>query len=73
MSKKGGGPDESDSVLIQSNVDVYVYHESRRFYFPARYVLAILSFAGFANVYALRVNLSVAIVAMTTSDTTPVR
>ena len=31
---------------------------------PARYVLAVLSFLGFANVYALRVNLSMAIVAM---------
>lgn len=30
----------------------------------ARYVLALLGFLGFANVYAMRVNLSVAIVAM---------
>ena len=34
-------------------------------FFPARYALAILLFFGFANVYALRVNLSMAIVAMT--------
>ena len=31
---------------------------------PARYALAVLSFLGFFNVYALRVNLSVAIVQM---------
>ena len=31
---------------------------------PARYVLAIMSFFGFVNVYALRVNLSMAIVPM---------
>lgn len=32
--------------------------------FPARYVLTLLGFLGFCNVYALRVNLSVAIVSM---------
>ena len=31
---------------------------------PARYVLAIMGFLGFCNVYALRVNLSMAIVMM---------
>ena len=31
---------------------------------PARYVLAVISSLGFVNVYALRVNLSVAIVEM---------
>ncbi|XP_065191709.1 sialin-like [Sycon ciliatum] len=40
-------------------------------YMPARYMLAILSFLGFANVYALRVNLSVAIVAMVQSPDAP--
>lgn len=37
---------------------------------PARYQLAILSFFGFANVYMLRVNLSVAIVSMVSGNTT---
>jgi len=37
---------------------------------PARYVLAILTFLGFFNVYALRVNLSVAIVEMDNSTAT---
>ena len=36
---------------------------------PARYVLAVLSSLGFLNVYALRVNLSVAMVEMD-NDTT---
>lgn len=31
---------------------------------PARYVLAVMSFLGFVNVYALRVNLSMALVVM---------
>ncbi|GFR81804.1 vesicular glutamate transporter [Elysia marginata] len=34
---------------------------------PKRYIIAIMAFLGFANIYALRVNLSVAIVAMTTN------
>lgn len=36
---------------------------------PKRYLLAILSFFGFMNVYALRVNLSVALVAMVSNKT----
>eukprot|EP00112_Aurelia_sp_Birch-Aquarium-sp1_P023445 Seg699.7 transcript_id=Seg699.7/GoldUCD/mRNA.D3Y31 product="Vesicular glutamate transporter 2" protein_id=Seg699.7/GoldUCD/D3Y31 len=36
---------------------------------PKRYLLAILSFFGFLNVYALRVNLSVALVAMVSNKT----
>lgn len=36
---------------------------------PKRYVLTILSFLGFFNVYCLRVDLSVALVAMTTNHT----
>ena len=38
-----------------------------RGYFPCRYTLAILSSAGFCVVYLLRVNLSVALVAMVNS------
>ena len=34
---------------------------------PARYTLAVLSFLGLMNVYALRINLSVAIVEMVNS------
>lgn len=35
----------------------------------ARHILGIMGFLGFANVYAMRVNLSVAIVAMVNSTT----
>ncbi|XP_039293719.1 sialin [Nilaparvata lugens] len=38
-------------------------------WFPRRYLVAILGFLGFANIYALRVNLSVAIVSMTRNRT----
>lgn len=37
----------------------------------ARHILGILGFLGFANVYAMRVNLSVAIVAMVNSTAPP--
>lgn len=35
---------------------------------PARYILAVMSFLGFVIVYALRVNLSMAIVSMVNSS-----
>ncbi|XP_064594982.1 vesicular glutamate transporter 2-like [Liolophura sinensis] len=40
-----------------------------RSYFPKRYIVAVMALLGFCNVYALRVNLSVAIVAMTNNRT----
>lgn len=39
-------------------------------FFKARYILGIMGFLGFANVYAMRVNLSVAIVAMIKNGST---
>lgn len=39
-----------------------------RFWRHRRYVVAAMAFLGFFNVYALRVNLSVAIVAMSTAS-----
>lgn len=39
------------------------------FYLPKRYILAFMAFLGFANVYALRVNLSVAMIAMNSNHT----
>ncbi|CAG5124437.1 unnamed protein product [Candidula unifasciata] len=36
---------------------------------PKRYIIALMAFLGFANLYSLRVNLSVALVAMTTNRT----
>ncbi|XP_071038026.1 sialin-like isoform X2 [Parasteatoda tepidariorum] len=40
------------------------------FYFPRRYVLIILGFLGMVSVYTMRVNLSVALVAMVNQTTT---
>lgn len=40
------------------------------FWKQRRYVVGALAFFGFFNAYALRVNLSIAIVAMTTENTT---
>lgn len=40
-------------------------------HFPARYTFALLGFLGMANVYAMRVNLSVAMVAMVNSSAFP--
>ena len=39
-------------------------------FIPARYVLAMMGFLGFVNVYALRINLSMAIVAMVNTSAT---
>ena len=38
-------------------------------FLPKRYMVAILSLLGFANIYAMRVNLSVAIAAMVANQT----
>uniref|UniRef100_A0A0P4Y9Z8 Sialin n=1 Tax=Daphnia magna TaxID=35525 RepID=A0A0P4Y9Z8_9CRUS len=38
--------------------------------FPRRYLIAVMAFFGFFNIYSLRVNLSIAIVAMTENRTT---
>lgn len=43
--------------------------ETLPFYRKKRYLVVLLAFFGFFNVYALRVNLSVAIVAMTENRT----
>ena len=47
----------------QSNNDLVV--ETQPFYKKRRYFLVFMAFCGLFNVYALRINLSVAIVAMT--------
>lgn len=43
------------------------------FIFPKRYILAIMTFLGFVNMYALRVNLNVAIGAMVNNHTVQIR
>ncbi len=45
-----------------------LWHRDLVPFIPARYVLAMMGFLGFVNVYALRINLSMAIVAMVNSS-----
>lgn len=45
--------------------------EDTKDFLKSRHILGILGFLGFANVYAMRVNLSVAIVAMVNSTIQP--
>ncbi|KFM63424.1 Sialin, partial [Stegodyphus mimosarum] len=52
---------EDKTNLVSSRGSKWIRCSER---IPARYVLTILGFLGFCNVYALRVNLSVALVAM---------
>ena len=61
----GANEDRKRSILfrLQRKLDVCPL-------VPARYVLAIMSFLGFFNVYALRVNLSVALIEMDNSTAT---
>ena len=68
--------DDEESKLLPSSDGtrsfLYVWRRDYCPQIPARYVLAFMSFLGFCNVYALRVNLSVAIVEMD-SDTVTVQ
>ena len=50
---------------------VYVSVQDTSRCVKARYVMAFMGFLGFANVYAMRVNLSVAIVAMVNNTAIP--
>ena len=56
--------EESVPLLLKSSSKS---HRDTRCYIPCRYVLAALSCSGFCVVYLLRVNLSVALVAMVNS------
>ena len=62
---------EMKSVNDEPRRELSTIHRLRRAnlfpWIPARYALAIISFLGLFNVYALRVNLSVAIVQMDNS------
>ncbi|XP_063913674.1 sialin-like [Zophobas morio] len=60
---------ETQSLLKMSQITDGTY-PAWMFWKKKRYVVAILAFFGFFNCYTLRVNLSVAIVAMTTNRTT---
>ena len=56
---------EEDAPLLDKHTSKS--RQESGFYLPCRYALAILSCAGFCVVYLLRVNLSVALVAMVNS------
>ncbi|GFG28742.1 hypothetical protein Cfor_02989 [Coptotermes formosanus] len=58
---------ENGVASILNGTDTDGLGAAWRFWHRRRYVVAFLAFLGFFNVYALRVNLSVAIVAMTAS------
>lgn len=70
---KGEGPRETYGCTTANDVDESLGGEqTRRWYqqpVKRRYVVAGLAFLGFCNIYMLRVNLSVAIVAMTSNST----
>ncbi|XP_012945000.1 sialin [Aplysia californica] len=67
-------PSGSDPVFSHESSDVtgksFNRDKTPWYIPPKRYVIALMTFLGFANLYALRVNLSVAIVAMTTNHST---
>ncbi|KAK6627087.1 hypothetical protein RUM44_009564 [Polyplax serrata] len=71
MSDISDGDDDSPSerTAIKRSVQSTAPQLTTRWYYPRRYVVAVMAFLGFCNVYAMRVNLSVAIVAMTTNKT----
>jgi len=64
--------EESDNASLLHNYVHPIEKEVDGKFPKARQVLGFLGFLGFANVYAMRVNLSVAIVAMVNSTNTPV-
>jgi len=60
---------ESDIYAYDEILDKHDPDECCCSYLPKRYLVALLSFLGFVNVYSLRVNLSVALVAMVSNKT----
>ncbi|XP_052254003.1 sialin-like isoform X2 [Dreissena polymorpha] len=69
-------PDETKKMEFQTAEEQHDLLRHRRYlslslklgtWIPKRYVVGIMAFFGFCNIYALRVNLSVAIVAMTSN------
>uniref|UniRef100_A0A915KBR7 Uncharacterized protein n=1 Tax=Romanomermis culicivorax TaxID=13658 RepID=A0A915KBR7_ROMCU len=64
-----GSSNNNSEDLINSGRQHYFNRFSFFTNFPRRYYLVILAFLGFFNLYAMRVNLSVAILYMTTNRT----
>lgn len=62
---------DSEADEIESEIITKSEVQDTDKFLKARYVLGILGFLGFANVYAMRVNLSVAIVAMVNNTAIP--
>ena len=68
--------EENQSLLELPNFKSSNERESRRYFWhynvcpclPSRYAVVAIAFLGFVNVYALRTNLSMAIVAMVNSS-----
>ena len=61
---------QSDKEVTQSGKEVTQSERTCPCGFPRkRYMVAMLSFLGFANIYAMRVNLSVAIAVMVANQT----
>ena len=59
-----------DKDVTQSDKEVTQAHRTCPCGFlPTRYMVAMLSFLGFANIYAMRVNLSIAIAVMVANQT----
>uniref|UniRef100_A0A7G3ASQ4 Sialin n=1 Tax=Lutzomyia longipalpis TaxID=7200 RepID=A0A7G3ASQ4_LUTLO len=58
QQKTPNGVDDSDSKILEDDL-------TWKFWQKRRYIVVMMAFFGFFNVYALRVNLSVAIVGMT--------
>lgn len=69
--RKGDGDQSKDTK--EANFDREHGDMSSEFIFPKRYILVIMTFLGFMNMYALRVNLNVAIGAMVNNHTIQVK
>ena len=65
IRRKGNGKQNTDKKDSEDDIDA----ASGDFSFPKRYILAIMTFLGFMNMYALRVNLNVALSAMVNNHT----
>ena len=76
MYFNGMSVEENQSLLHLPNSKPNNERESRRYFWhynvcpclPSRYAVVAIAFLGFVNVYALRTNLSMAIVAMVNSS-----
>jgi hypothetical protein len=66
---KSSQNERAEGATPDKNITGHQDNTDTSFAFPKRYVLAIMTFLGFMNMYALRVNLNVAIGAMVNNHT----